>query len=200
MVKVAVTGGIGSGKSTVRELLSSMGAVGIDTDMISRQVVEPGTEGARRIRDVFGGEFFNEDGRLERKKMAAVVFDDPQTRLRLEEILHPLIIEEETRIMENAAAKQPDTIFAVEIPLLTEGKRHERYDRVILVTAPADIRLERLVKSGRYTREEAIARMGHQVTDEARMKVADYIVDNGGSVDGTRLQCKEIMDKIIRDR
>ncbi len=200
MVKVAITGGIGSGKSTVRELLSSMGAVGVDTDEIARQVVEPGTKGAQLIKEAFGGEFFNMDGGLERKKMAAVVFDDPQARLRLEEILHPLIIEEETRIMVSTTAKQPDTIFAVEIPLLTEGKRHERYDRVILVTAPADIRLERLVESGRYTREEALARMGHQVTDEARMEVADYVVDNGGSVDDTRLQCEEIMDKIMKDR
>lgn len=199
MVKVAITGGIGSGKSTVRQLMSEMGAIGLDADEISRRVVEPGSEGAGRVMEAFGPEFFHGEGRLDRQKMARFIFADGKARARLEKILHPLILEEESRAMEEAAAGHTDPILAVEIPLLAEGRRHDLYDIIVVVTAPEDLRLERLVRSGKYTRDEALARMGHQVKDEVRLKVADYVVDNGGPVEQTR-ECLAGIMHDIRER
>ncbi len=196
MIKVAITGGIGSGKSTVRQLMSEMGAIGIDADDISRRVVEPGSEGAGRIIEAFGPEFFLEGGRLDRRKMADVVFSDGRARAKLESILHPLILEEESRAMAEAAKGINNPIMAVEIPLLAEGRRHDLYDVVIVVTAPEGLRLERLIMSGKYSGDEALARMDHQADDDLRTQMADYIVDNSGSLDQTRRRLAGILEEI----
>jgi dephospho-CoA kinase len=189
---VAITGGIGSGKSTVRKMFEELGAFGIDADELARKVVEPGTEGARKLLNAFGQRFFDSTGRLDRKQMAAEVFARPESKTLIESILHTLIRSAEKERLEAASLENPDVVAVVEIPLLVEGGRMEDYDGVVLVTAPDKIRILRLIDSGRYSREEAMARMASQAASCERERVADWIVDNGMDTDRTFEQVKEI--------
>lgn len=195
---IAITGGLGSGKSTVRKLFEELGAVGIDTDHLAREVVEPGTKGARKIREIFGENSFDEQGRLDRKKIAAVVFADEEALHRLESILHPLIRQAESRLVADHMEKEPGKIVIVEIPLLAEGDRVPYYDGVIVVTAPEEVRLQRLKRSGRYEEKEALARMRVQVSDRERIRVANWTVDNSGTREETKKQVEKIYDELKR--
>ena len=192
MPVITITGGIGSGKSTVREIFEELGAVGIDADDLARQLVEPGTTGLRRVEDVFGKAFFTRDGRLNRKKLAEQVFNDTASRMKLESILHPLIREEETLLVNQVLEKTPDKVVVVEVPLLVEGGRSSAYDGTVLVAAAREIRLHRLVNSGEYTREEAAARMKSQATEKDRARIANWKVDNNGSIAETQRQVEKI--------
>jgi dephospho-CoA kinase len=194
---IAITGGLGSGKSTVREIFEELGARGLDTDAISRQVVESGTPGAEKIRELFGDSFFTPEGELNRKMMAAHVFSDPAERQKLESILHPLIREAESDMVKKFLHTDTDTVVVVEIPLLAEGGRSAQYDGVVLVTAPMGVRLERLVKSGKYTREEAASRIANQADDAKREQIASWTVENAGSVDETRAQVRTILRTLL---
>ncbi|NOY86715.1 MAG: dephospho-CoA kinase [Deltaproteobacteria bacterium] len=197
MIVIAITGGLGSGKSTVRRLFEEMGAVGVDADEIARRAVEPGTEGAKRIRAAFGPSFFDGEEHLKRETMASLVFSDQTARKKLESILHPLIRAEEARIIQDLFRKCPDAVVAMEIPLLAEGKGRAGYRAILAVTAPEELKLDRLVSSGRYSRADALARMRNQATDDERIRLADFIVDNGGSIEETRKQVAVIMDALL---
>lgn len=198
MPVIAITGGIGSGKSSVRKALEELGALGVDTDELARRVVEPGSAGARMVRDAFGEGFFDREGRLDRKRMAEEVFHDPDARLRLEAILHPLIRELEADIVSRALQEDPSRLVVVEVPLLTDPARAAVYDGVLLVTAPRDVRLRRLAESGRYTGEEALARMRSQASDELRKGLATWVLDNGGSREETSRQLDRILAELGR--
>jgi len=192
MMVIAITGGIGSGKSTVRKLFEKMGASGIDTDELARKAVEEGSEGARRIREAFGPSYFDEKGELDRQRMAERVFSDSRSLRKLESILHPIIREKEQMIIEELKNKAPEIIIVVEIPLLAEGDRAEQYDLVVNVTAPEKIRLDRLVKSGKYSRKEAKDRIANQANNETRASIAHYTIDNGNTVGHTEAQVRKI--------
>ena len=196
MTVIAITGGLGSGKSTVRQFFEELGAVGVDADDVAREAVKPGTEGAERIRAVFGPSFFDGGGNLKRREMAALVFSNRGAREQLERILHPLIRSEEARIIESVYRKRPDAVVAVEIPLLAEGPGRSGYDAVVAVTTPAQERLDRLVSSGRYSREEALARIRNQATDDERIRLADFVVENNMGFEDTRRQVSSIMDAL----
>ena len=127
MPVIAITGGLGSGKSTVREIFEELGAVGVDADQLARMVVEPGTEGAERVRETFGADCFDRQGRLDRKKMASIVFNDKAALLRLEAILHPLIRKAEARMVAQYREKEPGSLVVIEIPLLVERGRESFY-------------------------------------------------------------------------
>lgn len=196
MIIIALTGGIGSGKSTVRRIFEEMGAVGIDADEIARAVVEPGTKGAREVREVFGDSFFDDRGRLRRKEMARLVFTDSSARRKLEAILHPEIRNREERQIREAALKDPEAIVVVEVPLLAETIGSEPYDVVVTVTAPENLRVERLTESGRYDRHEAQARISHQSKDDARERISDYVIDNSGSLEETVKQVGNVLSDL----
>lgn len=189
---IAITGGIGSGKSTVRRMFEELGALGIDADELAREVVQPGSKGARLLRDVFGSEFFKEDGQLDRKRMAEKVFADPDARRQLEQILHPLIRTAERKRIHDILQTDPKAVVVMEIPLLAEAGRSGDYDWVILVTAPEGVRSDRLVQSGRYSPDQAAARMATQTGDRERRKVATWVVDNGGDLESTARQVRKI--------
>jgi dephospho-CoA kinase len=189
---IAITGGLGSGKSTVREIFEKLGAAGIDADQLAREVVQPGTEGAEKVREAFGGDCFNRQGRLDRRKLGSAVFSDKAALRKLESILHPLIREAESRLIAEHLQREPGRLVVVEIPLLTEGGRASAYDGIILVTAPEKVRLERLVGSGRYNHREARERMRFQVSDSERLNLAHWTVDNGGTTKQTKMQVETI--------
>jgi dephospho-CoA kinase len=177
MVKIGLTGGIGAGKSEVSRLLASYGAVLVDADVIAREVVAPGTEGLAAVVAEFGPEVLRADGSLDRPKLGAVVFADPQRLAALNAIVHPLVRQ---RTAELEAAAGPDAIVVNDVPLLAENGLAPLYDLVIVVDAADEVRLERLVKLRGMVEEEARARMAAQAGREQRLAVADFVIDNNG--------------------
>jgi dephospho-CoA kinase len=176
MLRVGLSGGIGSGKSTVARALARRGAIVIDADAIAREVVEPGEPGLAAVVERFGPEILDSEGRLDRPKLAALVFDDPAARADLNAIVHPRVALE-TALRTNAAP--PDAIVVMDVPLLVEAAR-SGYDVVVIVEAPESVRLERLTARG-MNPDDARRRMAAQASDADRRKVADVILDNGGS-------------------
>jgi dephospho-CoA kinase len=182
MLRVGLTGGIGSGKSEVSRRFAALGAVVLDGDTAARAVVEPGTPGLARIAETFGPGVLARDGSLDRAKLAAIVFADDAAREKLNAITHPLI-HEHLMAAEAAAIKAggPDTIVVHGIPLLAEGQRAADFDLVIVVDVPPEVQVTRLAGRG-MPAEQARARMAAQATREQRLAVADIVIDNSGTL------------------
>jgi dephospho-CoA kinase len=179
VLRIGLTGGIGSGKSTVSALLASRGAVIVDADRLAREVVERGTPGLAAVVEAFGDRVLAADGSLDRQALAAVVFSDPEARTRLDGIVHPLV---RARAKELAGAAPPDAVVVHDVPLLVETGQAASYDLVVVVEADPATRVERLVRRG-LTAEDARARMAAQASDEERRAVADVVLDNSGTVE-----------------
>ncbi|MDT0276955.1 dephospho-CoA kinase [Blastococcus goldschmidtiae] len=179
MLRIGLTGGIGSGKSTVAGLLAERGAVVVDADRIAREVVEPGTPGLAAIVDAFGESVLAADGSLDRPALASVVFTDPAARARLDAIVHPLVRERSVQLI---AAASPDAVLVNDVPLLVETGQAGTYDLVLVVQADLETRLARLVERG-TSREDAHARIAAQATDEERRAAADVVLDNSGTLE-----------------
>ena len=177
MLRIGLTGGIGSGKSTVSALLAARGAVVIDADRIAREVVEPGTPGLAAVVDAFGERVLRDDGSLDRPALAAVVFADPEARRKLDGLVHPLV---RARAAELAAAVPDDAVVVHDVPLLVETGQAGSYDVVLVVRADPEVRVRRLVQRG-LSEEDARARIAAQATDEQRRAVADVVLDNDGT-------------------
>jgi len=180
MLKVGLTGGIGSGKSEVAKRLSARGALVIDADLIAREVVEPGTAGLARVVATFGDEVVREDGSLNRERLGAIVFSDPDRLAALNAIVHPLVAERVADLQERATGK---AIMVYDVPLLAENKLASMYDVVIVVDADDQTRLERLAKYRNMSEEDAKARMAAQATREDRLAIADLVIPNDGSIE-----------------
>jgi len=182
-VRIAVTGGIGSGKSAVASRLAAHGAVVVDADRIAREVVEPGTEGLAAVVAEFGPGILTPEGTLDRPAMAAIVFADPQRRAALEAIVHPLVGRRSAQLLADAP---PGAVVVYDIPLLAESAggalgRTSEFDAVVVVEAPLETRVSRLVGRG-LSEADARARIAAQATDEQRRAIADHVVPNGGDL------------------
>ncbi|MCU1426666.1 MAG: dephospho-CoA kinase [Actinomycetia bacterium] len=181
---VGLTGGIGSGKSTVAGLLAKRGAVVVDADAIARQVVEPGTPALAALAERFGADILRPDGSLDRPALARKAFVDDESRKALEAITHPAIGAEFLRQLGDA----PEGAVVVhDVPLLVESTRGYEYGAVIVVEAPREVRLARLEQRG-VPRSDAEARMAAQATDEERRAVATWVLDNGGDLAALEVQ------------
>jgi dephospho-CoA kinase len=178
MFMVGLTGGIGSGKSTVAAMLAARGAVVVDADAIAREVVEPGRPALARLVERFGPEILAPDGSLDRAALAAAAFVSEEAKKDLEAITHPAIAEE---FLRRVAEAPPDAIVVHDVPLLVESARGYDYGAVIVVEAPLEVRLARLEARG-VPREDAQRRIAHQASDEERRKVATWVVDNSGDL------------------
>jgi dephospho-CoA kinase len=182
MLRVGLTGGIGSGKSAVSERLAAHGAVIIDADKAARAVVEPGTPGLAQIAETFGPGVLREDGSLDRPKLAEIVFADEAARVKLNAIVHPLV-HDYMRAAEQSAveAAGENAVIIHDVPLLAEGGRGSEFDLVIVIDVPPEIQVERLAARG-MPEEQARARMAAQATREQRLAVADIVIDNSGTL------------------
>jgi len=176
---VGLTGGIGAGKSTVAALLEERGAVVTSADEVARDVVSPGSDGLAAVVAEFGDGILAPDGSLDRSALGRLVFSDDLRRARLEEILLPLIAAEAWARMDTVPAGQ---VVVYDVPLLVEGQMQDMFDLVIVVEADLELRLERLSERG-MNRDEALARIAVQATDEERRGVADVIVSNSGAIE-----------------
>lgn len=192
MLRIGLTGGIGSGKSTVAALLAERGAVVIDADRIAREVVEPGTPGLAAVVAAFGDGVLAADGSLDRPALAAVVFADPEARKQLDGIVHPLVRD---RGVQLAAGAPADAVLVNDVPLLVETGQAGSYDLVVVVEADLATRLARLVERG-VPEADARARIAAQATDEQRRAVADVVLDNSG----TRDQLAEQVARLWEER
>lgn len=180
MLLVGLTGGVGSGKSTVADRLARLGAVLVDADAIARSVVEPGTEGFAAIHEAFGDEIMGLDGSLSRHALAALVFRDPEARAQLEAIVHPRV----RRQADLMTALAPDDAVVVhDVPLLVETGRAGDYDIVVVVDAPEADRIARLRVSRGWDEATTRARMAAQAEREERLAVADEVIVNDGDLD-----------------
>jgi dephospho-CoA kinase len=176
---IALTGGIGSGKSSVARLLADLGAVVVSADELARAVVQPGTPGFAAVVKAFGDDVVGPDGAIDRERLAAVVFNDDAARRRLEQIVHPLVQAEAKLRFEQAPG---DSVLIYELPLLAETGRGKEFAAVVVVDAPDDDRLARLLDKGMST-EEAQARMSAQASRETRLEIADFVIGNSGTTE-----------------
>lgn len=179
MLRVGLTGGIGSGKSEVARRLAGHGAVVVDADVVAREVVEPGTPGLAEIVRAFGSEVLAADGSLDRPRLGKLVFGDAEARRRLEAIVHPLVRERRAEVV---AAAPADAVVVEDVPLLVETGLTGEYELVVVVDAPDAVRLDRLEARG-TPREEAQRRIAAQASRADRLAAADVVIDNGGSLD-----------------
>ncbi|MBB4682932.1 dephospho-CoA kinase [Amycolatopsis jiangsuensis] len=180
MLRVGLTGGIGSGKSTVANRLAEHGAVVVDSDRIAREVVEPGTPGLAALTAAFGPDVLAADGSLDRAALAARAFADEESRRRLNGILHPLIGQRTGELM---AAAAEDAVLVHDVPLLVENDLAPAYHLVVVVDAPVEVRVRRLIEVRGMTEDDARARIRSQAAEEQRRAVADVWLDNGGPRD-----------------
>ncbi|RJF44825.1 dephospho-CoA kinase [Actinomyces sp. 2119] len=178
-LRVGLTGGIGTGKSTVADLLAGHGATVVRADDIARDVVEPGTHGLEEVVAEFGPDVLTADGTLDRSALGEVVFADELRRARLEEILLPLIAAEAWARLEGVPAGQ---VAVYDVPLLVEGQMQDMFDLVVVVEADLDTRLERLAERG-LGAEQAMARIASQATDAERRAVADVVLLNSATLE-----------------
>lgn len=179
----ALTGGIASGKSTVSRRLAELGAHVVDADVVAREVVEPGTPALAAIAEEFGGGVLTAEGALDRAALGAVVFADAERRRRLEAITHPAVKERSRSLF--AAADGPGEVVVYDVPLLAESRGADGFEAVVVVEAPASVRLGRLEELRGMPRAEAERRIAAQATDEERRALADHVIDSSGSLERT---------------
>ncbi|PKH41385.1 dephospho-CoA kinase [Nocardioides alpinus] len=188
-VRVGLTGGIASGKSTVSALLAGLGAVVIDADLIAREVVARGTPGLAAVVAEFGPGLLTAEGDLDRPAMGALVFADPDARKRLEAIIHPLVHERSAQLEAEAPA---DAVVVHDIPLLAEVGRAGSFDAVVVVDAPTEVQVARMVEDRGWSHEEARSRIAAQAERADRLAIATYVVDNTGTLAELRAQVEQV--------
>jgi dephospho-CoA kinase len=192
-MRIGLTGGVASGKSTVSSILRELGAVIIDGDQLAREVVAPGTPGLAAVVEAFGPDVLTEDGQLDRPKVGGIVFRDEEKRRVLEGIVHPLVFE---RIVELEAAAPPDALVVHDIPLLAESGRADTFDAVIVVDVPEEVQVERMLRDRGWTEEDARARIAAQAPREQRRAIATYLVENTGTRDDLRHRVTEVVEEL----
>jgi dephospho-CoA kinase len=179
VIRIGLTGGIGAGKSTVSATFAECGGIIVDGDVIAREVVEPGTEGLAQLVEEFGRDILLPDGALNRPALAAKAFVDDEKRAKLNSIVHPLVGKRRQEIIDRVSG-DPDTVVVEDIPLLVETGMAPMFPLVVVVTAPEETRVERLIKRG-MDEADARARIVAQAPEEARRAIADVLLDNSGS-------------------
>jgi dephospho-CoA kinase len=192
MLVVALTGGIGSGKSTVGQIFAQLGATVIDSDQLARDVIERGSIGFNEVVAKFGDEILK-NGEIDRQILASLIFKDPAKRSELEQITHPLIRKAFAKVVSSAL---PDSIVINQIPLLVESNHDYKFDHIITVSASESIRSERLIKRG-LTNEQIKQRLQAQATDQMREDIADSVIVNEKSEQEITDQVEKIWEQLL---
>jgi len=189
VTRVGLTGGVASGKSTVSAILGEQGAVVIDADLLAREVVAPGTEGLAAVVEECGPDVLGPDGGLDRPRLGALVFADPERRRALESIVHPRV---RARAAEIEAAAPAGAVVVHDIPLLAETGQAASFDAVVVVDVPVEVQVDRMVRIRGMSEADARARIAAQADRDARLAVATYVVENTGNLDELRARVEEV--------
>jgi dephospho-CoA kinase len=187
--RVGLTGGVASGKSTVSTFLRELGAVVIDADALAREVVAAGTPGLEAVVAEFGDDVLGPDGELDRAAMGSLVFSDEDARRRLEAIVHPRVYE---RIVALEAEAPPGAVVVHDIPLLAESGRAGTFDAVVVVDAPRELQVERMVRDRGWSEPDAESRLNAQATRADRLALATHVVDNSGTLEELRARVEQV--------
>ncbi|HXI09604.1 MAG TPA: dephospho-CoA kinase [Thermodesulfobacteriota bacterium] len=193
---VGLTGGIASGKSLVAGELERLGARIVDADLVSREVVRPGTPAHAGIVEAFGPEVLLEDGGIDRKKLGSIVFSDPRKLEMLNSITHPRIRERIRELVLEARRADPSALIVIDAALLIEGGLFREMSKVIVVYADENTQAERLARRDRITPEEAQKRIRSQMPLKEKLKYADYVIDNNGEPESTLERVREIYGEL----
>ena len=192
-MKVGLTGGIGAGKSAVADMFSKLGAVVVRSDELARQVIEPNTPGFQKVLSRFGNQILQENGSIDRQKLAQIVFNDSKALKDLEEIIHPLVRNKTNELIDS---QTQETIVVNEVPLLLEKNMENLFDFLVVVVSSEKNRINRLLKRG-ISEEEAMKRMRLQVNDELRKSSADFLISNDGSIDQLEADVAKVWQALL---
>jgi dephospho-CoA kinase len=196
---VGLTGGIASGKSLVRVMLNDLGCCTIDADDIAHEIIQPGGRAYQGIVDAFGTEIINSDKTINRLILGDIIFKDERKREKLNSIMHPIIIEEETCRLEKYCDQAEEGIGVVDAALMIEAGTYKHYDKLIVVFANEEQQIKRLVQRDSLSEEDALRRIKSQMAIEKKLKLADYKIDNSGSIKQTAAQVVEVYHSLKRD-
>ncbi len=193
---VGLTGGIATGKTVVASMLSKLGAALIDFDVLARRVVEPDQPAWRDIVAYFGEQVLAEDGTVDRARLGEIVFADAEKRKKLESFTHPRITELFLAEVRRIRKGEPEAIIQAAVPLLIEADMQSIFDHVVVVFAPEEVQVERLMRRDGLTREDAAARIQAQMPIADKLEYADSVIDNSGSLEGTRRQVEDLWARL----
>jgi len=193
-MRVGLTGGVASGKSTVSAMLAEAGAVVVDADALAREVVAPGTDGLAEVVAAFGPEVLTAAGEMDRAAVGALVFADQQARRRLEAVIHPRVRERGAQLEAQAGA---DALVVHDIPLLVETGQASSFAAVLVVDVPVETQVRRMVELRGMTEADARARVAAQATREERLAAATHVIDNTGTLDDLRERVAEVVAELV---
>ena len=197
LLRAALTGGIATGKSYVRVRLASHGIPTLDSDVLARDAVAPGSPGLAAVVERFGADILAADGSLDRRALGAIVFADPQARADLEAIVHPRVREATTAWLGRLAAGG-ESVAVVDIPLLYETGRDRDFDRVIVTSCPRSQQVARVVERDGLSPAEAEARIDAQAPTDEKVRRADFVIDTGGTFGDTNRQVDRVVEKLLQ--
>ena len=197
ILRVGLTGGIASGKSTIMRNFAALGCIVVDADAVVARLYSPGNAGHDAIVCTYGTEVLLPDGTIDRKKLADIAFASPAEAQKLNALIHPLVIAEEERMM--SRHPHQDAIHIVEATLLLESGGRQRYDKIVVVDVEPEVQIARAIARG-MTREEVIRRIAHQMPREERLRQADYVIDNSGDEEAARRETKRVYELLEAER
>ena len=198
-VCAGLTGGIASGKSTVSEHFASMGAYIVDADEISRHALDAGTPCYKAVVNAFGKEILFPSGDIDRNKLGNIIFNDTEKRKLLNGLVHPYVRREMDLLSKAAYEEDRSRLVIWDVPLLLENGLYHQVKRVIVVTAPEEVRIARMEKRNGYSRQEALARIHSQMPDDVKCRLADYVINNDGDRASLYAQVKRVYGKLMQD-
>ncbi len=199
MLRVGLTGSIGVGKSFVSGVLAELGCRVLDADEIAREVVAPSSPALRDVVEAFGSEILQSDCTLDRSKLGALVFADPDKRATLNSILHPCIIAQQDQRLCKWENEEPNGIAIVDAALMIESGGYKRFDKLIVVHCRDEAQLERVIARNNLSREEAQKRIGAQMSQEEKKKFADYLIDTSDGFEAARARTSEVYAMLLAE-
>lgn len=198
ILKVGLTGGIASGKSTIARLFGELGCVVLDADALVAELYRPGRAGHRALVETYGTGILRPDGEVDRQKLADVAFRDAASAQKLNALIHPLVMEEEARIAAEEEKRGEDGIYVVEATLLLEAGGKQRYDKIVVVDVDPATQVARGIARG-MLREEVERRIRHQLPRGERLAAADYVIDNSGNLEQATREVRRVYDALRAD-
>ncbi len=196
MLKVGLTGGMGVGKSHVCKIFTQLGCYVFDADQVARDVVNPGKLGYEKVVAEFGQEILNSDGTIDRAQLGQIIFNDKTKREKLNELLHPIIIDEQNKLMLEVLAKDPQAIVIMDAALMIETGSYKRFDKLIVVFCDQETQIERVIKRNGFSRDQAEVRIKTQMPTEEKRRYADIEIDTSSSYEQTDKRVREVYQEL----